>query len=273
MKKVILITGTSTGLGKLTAGYFAEKGWNVVATMRTPEQEAELNSIFNVRVLKLDITKEDTIIQALNETIASFGKIDVVVNNAGIGMYGALELASDSDVNKQFDVNVKGVINVIRKTLPYFREQKYGKFINISSVMGRSTALPLGSLYNMSKFALEGLTEGLFFELKPLNIDLHLVEPGGFESNFEKNTTFNTSTVIKDYDIISKRVSERLQAAQKPGATNNPIDVVHVIYNLASNKSNAFRTVVGKEAKAVLFLRKILPIKMFLKILSKPYIK
>lgn len=273
MKKTVLITGTSTGLGRLTAKYFAEKGWNVAATMRSPEKETELNGISNIKVIKLDITKQETIVEALKETVEVFGEIDVVINNAGIGMYGALELTEETDVDRQFEVNVKGVINVIRNTLPYFRKQKSGKFINISSVMGRSTALPLGSLYNMSKFALEGLTEGLFFELNPLNIDLHLVEPGGFESNFGENVKFSTSKAIRDYDIITERVSEQLKAAQNPGATSNPITIVKVIYDLATNKSTAFRTVVGKDAKMVLLLRKLLPIKTFLNILGKRFVR
>ncbi len=271
MKKTVLITGTSTGLGRLTAKYFAKNGWNVAATMRSPEKETELNTIPNIKIFKLDITQPETIQQAMTNTIATFGKIDVVVNNAGIGIYGALELVSNSDIDRQYEVNVKGVINVIRTFLPHFRQQRVGKFINVSSIMGRSTALPLGSLYNMSKFALEGLTEGLYFELKPLNIDLHLVEPGGFESNFGENATFSKSDTIKDYDIITSRVEATLKASQKPGATANPILIVQKIYDLASGKNNAFRTVVGNDAKLVLFLRKVLPIKTFLNILGKRF--
>jgi len=271
MKKTVLITGTSTGLGKQTAKHFAKHGWNVAATMRNPKKETELNTIANIKVFELDITQPETIQQAMTEVIAEFGKIDVIVNNAGIGMYGALELTPDTDIDRQYAVNVKGVINVIRTFLPHFRQQHAGKFINISSVMGRSTALPLGSLYNMSKFALEGLTEGLYFELKPLNIDLHLVEPGGFESNFGENVTFSKSDTIKDYDIITSRVEATLKASQKPSATANPIMIVKTIYDLATGKSNALRTVVGKDAKTVLLLRKMLPIKTFLNTLGKRF--
>ena len=271
MNKTVLITGTSTGLGRITAKYFAQNGWNVAATMRSPENETELKEIANIKVLKLDITKPETIRQAMTEAITAFGKIDVVVNNAGIGMYGALELTTDVDIDRQYTVNVKGVINVIRTFLPYFREQHAGKFINVGSVMGLSTVLPLGSLYNMSKFALEGLTEGLYFELKPLNIDLHLVEPGGFESNFGTNVTFSKSDTIKEYDVITAKVENTLKSAQKKGATANPISITKTIYKLASGKSNAFRTVVGRDAKMVLLLRKILPTKTFLNILKSLY--
>lgn len=271
MNKTILITGTSTGLGRLTAKHFAKNGWNVAATMRSPEKETELNKISNIKVIKLDITKSETIKLAMEESLRTFGKIDVIVNNAGIGMYGALELTTDADIDKQYAVNVKGVINVIRTFLPHFREQRAGKFINIGSVMGLSTALPLGSLYNMSKFALEGLIEGLYFELKPLNIDLHLVEPGGFESNFGESITFSKSDTIKDYDIITSKVEATLNAGKKQGATANPITVVNTIYDLASGKNKNFRNVVGKDAKTVMFLRKLLPIKNFLNLLGKKF--
>jgi NAD(P)-dependent dehydrogenase (short-subunit alcohol dehydrogenase family) len=271
MKKTILITGTSTGLGRLIARHFASNNWNVIATMRSPEKETEFNTISNIKVLKLDVTQPDSIREAMQYGIATFGKIDVVVNNAGIGMYGALELTTDADIDKQYEVNVKGVINVIRTFLPHFRQQHAGKFINISSVMGRSTALPLGSLYNMSKFAVEGLIEGIYFELKQLNIDLYLVEPGGFESNFNENITFSKSETIKDYDTITGKVEAVLNASQKPGATASPIAIVQKVYDLASGKSKAFRTVVGKDAKSVLFLRTILPIKTFLRLIAKQF--
>ncbi len=237
--------------------------------MRNHSREKELAAIPNIRVIELDVTQPQSVEAAVRETIAAFGQIDVVVNNAGIGMYGALELTADADIDKQYAVNVKGVINVIRAVLPHFRERRAGKFINISSVMGLSTALPLGSLYNMSKFALEGLTEGLYFELKPLNIDLHLVEPGGFESSFGHNVTFSKSETIRDYDTITGKVSAILNAAQKPGATARPDTIVQVIYNLATGKSKAFRTPVGKDAKMVLLLRKLLPIRTFLDTLAK----
>ncbi|MEO3408510.1 SDR family NAD(P)-dependent oxidoreductase [Mucilaginibacter sp. CAU 1740] len=165
--KTIFITGTSSGLGKLTAKHFAKQGWNVAATMRTPEKETELTQYSNITIFKLDVTDLEQVKAATTDVIDKFGKIDVVVNNAGMGTYGALELAKEDDIDWQFAVNTRGPINIIRSFLPHFRENNGGMFINISSFMGITTASPLGSLYNMSKFALEGLTEGLYYELKP----------------------------------------------------------------------------------------------------------
>ena len=271
MAKTIFITGTSTGLGRLTALHFAKNGWNVAATMRNPEKETAFAAFPNIKVFKLDVTQMDSVVSAVEDAIAAFGVVDVIVNNAGIGMYGALELTADADINKQFDVNVKGVINVIRAFLPHLRANRSGKIINISSVMGISTALPLGSLYNMSKFALEGLTEGLTFELKPLNIDLHLVEPGGFGSAFGENVTFSRSDIIKDYDVITDKVSKVMASATTdPKVDAQPI--ADEIYALATGKSTAFRTVVGKDAKMVVLLRKLLPIKTFLNLLGKKFV-
>ena len=270
MAKTIFITGTSTGLGKLTAIHFAKNGWNVAATMRSPEKETELTAYSNINLFKLDVTKPDSVTIAVKAAIDAFGKVDVIVNNAGIGMYGALELTDEANIDKQFDVNVRGVINVIRAFLPHLRANRSGKIINISSVMGISTALPLGSLYNMSKFALEGLTEGLTFELKPLNIDLHLVEPGGFGSSFGENVTFSKSESIKDYDVITQKVSDVIASTRS--GLNGSQPIVDEIYAIAIGKNTAFRTVVGKDAKTVVFLRKLLPIKTFLNLLGKKFV-
>jgi NAD(P)-dependent dehydrogenase (short-subunit alcohol dehydrogenase family) len=272
-KKTIFITGTSSGLGRMTAKYFAAKGWNVAATLRNLHRETDLQAIPNIKVFQLDVTHAETIQKALNEAETIFGRVDVVVNNAGIGVYGALELTADEDIDQQYLVNVRGAINVIRMFLPHFRQHGGGTFINITSLMGLSTALPLGSLYNMSKFAVEGLTEGLYFELRPLNINLHLVEPGGFASSFGKNTRFSKSGRIGDYDVITRNVEKAMIAAAQPGATPEPNEIVATIYELATGKKKAFRTVIGRDAKMILLLRKLLPIKTFLNLLTKRFTK
>ncbi|RFM27221.1 SDR family oxidoreductase [Deminuibacter soli] len=263
MRKTIFITGTSSGLGKLTAKYFAEQGWNVAATMRTPEKETELTQYNNIKIFKLDVTKTDEVKTAVAAAVAAFGKIDVVLNNAGMGTYGALELAKEADIDWQFAVNVRGPINVIRGFLPHFREQQGGRFINVSSWMGLTTAVPLGSLYNMSKFALEGLTEGLYYELKPLNIDLHLIEQGGSaDNNFQHNIAWNENPAIDAYDATTAKLKAIMGDTTR--VLSDPMTIVTVIYSLATGASKQFRNVIGQDGKDLLALRNSVPIEQYL---------
>lgn len=164
MNKTILITGASSGIGKITAKYFQEKGWNVVATMRTPEKEEELIPLDNVLVTRLDVQDSASIKDAVSAGIEKFGKIDVLLNNAGYGAYGPLEATPMEKIRRQFNVNVIGLMETIKAVLPHFRANKDGIIINISSIGGKMT-FPLGSLYHGSKFAVEGLSEALSFEM------------------------------------------------------------------------------------------------------------
>lgn len=275
MSKTIFITGTSSGLGKLTAKHFASLGWNVAATMRSPEKETELNTINNIKIFKLDVTDIRQVKTAVGATIAAFGRIDVVVNNAGMGTYGALELAKEEDIDWQFAVNTRGPINVIRAFLPHFRENNGGKFINISSFMGITTAVPIGSLYNMSKFALEGLTEGLYYELKPLNIDLHLIEQGGsVGNNFVHNVTWNTDPEITVYNGITDKIRQMMDdaAAGKMEGLDEPMDIVNCIEELAAGRSDKFRNVLGVTGNGLMQLRASVPIEEYLETMAKNYL-
>ncbi|HWV28361.1 MAG TPA: SDR family oxidoreductase [Dyadobacter sp.] len=263
-QKTIFITGTSSGLGKLTAKYFAENGWNVAATMRTPERETELTEYENVRIFKLDVTDPAQVKAATEQAIEAFGKIDVVINNAGMGTYGALELAREEDIDWQFAVNTRGPINVIRAFLPHFRGNGGGMFINISSFMGVTTAVPLGSLYNMSKFALEGLIEGLYYELKPLNIDLRLIEQGGSKgNNFKESIVWNTHPEITAYDELTSKLQSIMGSADQ-GQLDDPMEIVKVIHSLAMRETNQFRNVIGATGNQLMQLRNSLPIEEYM---------
>lgn len=266
MAKTVFITGTSTGLGKLTAKYFASQGWLVAATMRTPERETELTTYPNIKVFKLDVTDVAQVQQATQQAIAAFGKIDVVVNNAGLGTYGPLELAEESTIDWQFAVNVRGAINVTRAFLPHFRANKEGMFINISSFMGVTTAVPVGSLYNMSKFALEGLTEGLYYELKPFNIELRLIEQGGSSgNNFQDSIIWHSHPEIKDYDPMVNKVKGLMaDAHNNPAVLDDPQIVVDAIYAQATGASKQFRTLVGNMGKQLMAMRNSVPIEEYL---------
>ncbi|GFE82752.1 short-chain dehydrogenase [Steroidobacter agaridevorans] len=262
--KTVFITGASSGLGKLTAAYFAKQGWNVAATLRNPEVDTELRKLSNVRLIKLDVTDVEQVKRAVDEAIQAFGSVDVVVNNAGAGSYGPLEFASEETIDWQFRLNVRGPINVMRAFLPHFRARRRGMFINISSFMGLTTVVPTGSLYNMSKFALEGLTEGLYYELAPLGIELRLIEPGGSRgNNFKHNIVFNANPDIRDYDAIVNKVQSLFEATPED-MLDDPQTIVDAIYASATGANRQFRQVVGNQGQGLVALRKELPIEEYL---------
>ncbi|MEO3404633.1 SDR family oxidoreductase [Mucilaginibacter sp. CAU 1740] len=264
MSKTIFITGTSSGLGKLTAKHFAQQGWNVAATMRSPEKETELTQYPKIKIFKLDVTNLEQVKTATEQAIATFGKIDVVVNNAGMGTYGALELAKEEDIDWQFAVNTRGPINIIRAFLPHFRQNNGGMFINISSFMGITTAVPLGSLYNMSKFALEGLTEGLYYELKPLNIHLRLIEQGGSKgNNFVDSVVWNQDPDITEYNELTNKL-KNLMGGRDESQLDDPMMIVNAIDDLATGKSDQFRTVLGDMGNMLMNMRNTMPIEEYM---------
>ncbi|WP_213804429.1 SDR family oxidoreductase [Granulicella sp. dw_53] len=271
--KTIFITGTSSGLGKLTAIHFAKQGWNVAATMRSPERETELTAYKNIQIFKLDVTDPEQVKTAAAQAIAAFHRIDVVVNNAGIGSYGPLEFAAEGTIDHQFEVNVRGPIHVIRAFLPHFRANKGGMFVNISSFMGVTTAVPTGSLYNMSKFALEGLTEGLYYELKPLNIELRLIEQGGSKgNNFTSSVVWNANEEVKDYDALTEKVRSLFKAAAADQSRlDDPQDIVDEIYAVATGKNRQFRTLVGDAGKGLMALRSKMPIEQYLETIAAQF--
>lgn len=183
MKKTILITGTSSGIGRAAVKLFSERGWNVAATMRSPEKENELNKLPGVKLFKLDVMDSASIADTVNLVLKEFKSLDVVVNNAGYAAVGAFEAATKSQIQKQFDTNVFGVMNVIREVLPHFREKRGGTIVNVTSMGGRLT-FPIYSLYHGTKWAVEGFTESLHFELRPLNIRVKNVAPGPIKTEF-----------------------------------------------------------------------------------------
>lgn len=246
MKKTVLITGASQGLGRESAKKFAGEGWNVIASMRSPEKEKELNQLDNVLVVKLDVQNEQDIKDALAAGIAKFGKIDTLINNAGYGVFGPFELATAEQIRTQFDVNVFGVMNLTRAILPHFRENKGGTIINISSMGGR-VAFPVTTLYHATKFALEGFTESLMYELMPFNIVLKLVEPGVTASNFDNAANFTANPDITAYDDFTKAAFTNWAALNPSPATVD--EVVEVIYTAATDDTDQFRYIATDDAR------------------------
>jgi len=183
MPQTVLITGCSKGIGMATANYFHSKGWNVAATMRKPQNNHPLNALEHTAIFPLDVTRQESISLAVNSIINRFGQIDVVVNNAGYGAMGPFEAAEPEQIQKQINTNIMGVMMVTQEIIPIFRAQKSGIVINISSVGGRMT-FPLYSIYNASKWAVEGFSEALTYELRPFNIQIKIIEPGPIHTDF-----------------------------------------------------------------------------------------
>ncbi|MCO5195318.1 MAG: SDR family oxidoreductase [Anaerolineae bacterium] len=246
MMKTIVITGASSGIGKATARYFAEQGWQVAATMRKPENETELNQIENVSVYQLDVTDNDSIANAAQQIISDFGSVDVVLNNAGYGLIGPFEAASNEQIRQQFDTNVFGLMEVTRAFLPHFRANQAGLFLNVSSIGGRIT-YPLNSLYHSSKWAVEGFSESLAFELGELGIQVKLIEPGGVATDFSgRSMTLAMSPDLPDYMPMAQKVAA---AFQSRGSASSAEMIAAGIYEATTDGKNQLRYLLGEDAK------------------------
>ena len=251
MSQTIFITGASSGIGKATAGFFAERGWNVVATMRNPDDGADLAYNDNVMVTRLDLLDPESIKSAVDAALERFGSIDVLLNNAGYGAYGPLEATPMDVIRRQFDVNVFGLVETIQAVLPAMRDQRSGVIVNISSVGGRIT-YPLGSLYHGSKWAVEGLSEALHYELAPLGIRVKLVEPGGVNTDFGgRSFVFTHDPELPEYQPLVDAAAAALEAGT-PSGSQEPEEVAEVIFTAATDDTTQMRYISGEGAKALL---------------------
>ena len=236
MAKTVLITGASSGFGRDTALLFKKKGWNVAATMRSPEKAKSWTGPAGLFTPRLDVTDRVSMQTAIDETVAKFGRIDVLINNAGFGLLGPLEGASPDDLRREIDTNIMGVIGMIQLVLPLMRESRSGVIVNVSSIGGRMT-LPLFSAYHATKFAVEGLTEALQYELEEHGIRVKLIEPGGSKTNFDSSSMVRTphpayKTLIDGFDKIWEKESAKLPGPEK---------VVQAIYRAATDGSARLR--------------------------------
>ena len=261
MSQTVLITGTSSGIGKAAVSFFAAKGWNVAATMRRPENEAELGKMPNVKLYRLDVMEAASIQAAIRQAIADFGGIDVVVNNAGYGAVGVFEAATTEQIQRQFDTNVFGVMNVIREVLPHFRSKRNGTIINVTS-MGGLITFPIYSVYHGTKWAVEGFSEALQYELRPFNVKVKCIEPGAIKTDFyERSQDLFQKDGLTDYDNYVKTTLANTQKARAdaPG----PQVVAEKIYAAANDGSFRLRYPVGSQSPVLLFIRRIIPLSWF----------
>jgi short-subunit dehydrogenase len=267
--KTVFITGTSSGIGKLTALYFANQGWNVAATMRNPDKESELGTIAQIKLYRLDVTDSNSIQTALNAAIQDFGRIDVLVNNAGYGADGVFEAMSDEVIEKQFDTNVFGLMRVTRAIIPHMREQKGGIIIQIASMGGRIT-FPLYSIYHGTKWAVEGFSEALHYELEPFNIKIKIIEPGSIKTEFYGSSR---QFIMRDDLTMYRNFVDKVEKlSQETGKNGEPPELVaQEIFKAATDGSNKMRYLIGKPAPLLLSLRKILPDSVYFYLIRRIY--
>ncbi|MEM6525362.1 MAG: SDR family oxidoreductase [Bacteroidota bacterium] len=261
--KTVLITGSSSGIGKAIAKYFQKRGWQIAATMRNPEHEKELKNLKNTKLYRLDVCDKSTITVAIRAIINDFGGIEVVVNNAGYGLVGPFEASTDDQIQRQFDTNVFGLMNVTRAIIPHFRARQCGTIINVTSVGGR-LSFPLYGLYNSTKWAVEGFSESLQYELRQFGIRVRLIEPGAIKTDFYDRSM----DVIKKegLHIYDRYVDRAFNNIQDMGASAvGPEVVARKTYKAATDRGYRLRYPVGGGAPALLFMRRILPDRLFFK--------
>ncbi len=273
--KIILITGCSSGFGLLTAARLASKGHQVIATMRDIHKQGALLSEVNKRegrvtILQLDVTSKNSIQHTIAEIASKYGYLDVLVNNAGYGVGGFFEDLTEEEIRQQMETNFFGVQNVTREVIALMRQRKKGKIINISSVAGLS-ASPCFSAYNASKWALEGFSESLRYELKMWGIDVHLIEPGTYKTKiFYENARYckNFDNPDSPYYALSqhlrKKVIDYVNDCHK-----DPEDVAALVEKIITGKNLPFRNIPDMESQILLWVRKLLPFRLYSGMIQK----
>lgn len=246
--KTVMITGCSSGYGLETARHFHSLGWNVIATMRTPRDDA-LPRSNRLHVLALDVTSPESIEAALQAA----GHIDVLVNNAGIGVVGAFEATPMTTVREVFETNTFGVMAMTQTVIPQFRSHKSGVIINVTS-SATLTPMPLAAAYTASKMAIEGFTGSLAFELADFGIDVKLVEPGyGPTTNFASNSGTRLDGLIPtEYAAFAEPI---FAAFARPAAFTTEYDVAEAVYRAATDTSGLLRFAAGADAVALMNAR------------------
>ena len=249
----VLITGCSSGIGRATAKRFQAEGWNVVATMRNADAETELSELENTLVAALDVTDPASIEAAVDAGVERFGDIDVLVNNAGYGAYGAVESVPRDSIVRQFNTNVIGLLDVTKAVLGQFRERGSGVIVNVSSMGGKVT-MPLGALYHGTKFAVEGISEAMTFELGAIGTKMKIVEPGIVATDFAgRSMDINVDPEHAEYQPV---IAALMAASQAEGRFSSaPEDVAGVIFTAATDGTDQLRYVAGADAEQLLAMR------------------
>ena len=249
MNKTVLITGTSSGYGKATAQLFLDRGLNVAATMRQPKPDMFGAQNDRLKVLSLDVTNAESVRNAIGEAIAAFGAIDVIVNNAGIGVVGAFEATPMTTVREVFETNTFGVMAMTQAVVPLFRERKAGVIVNVTSSVTLAR-MPLAAAYTASKAAIEGFTGSLAFELESFNVRVKLVEPG-----YGPTTRFTSNGASRMQGLVPEAYLPFAQpifaAFARPAAVTTESDVAEVVWRAANDTTGQLRFAAGSDALAL----------------------
>lgn len=261
-QKVVLITGTAYGIGKSTAELLIDKGHIVYGGDILVEENLYLNDIGGT-ALEMDVTNQEHIDKAINQIISEQGRVDVLVNNAGLGVYGAIEDVSMEDIYYQYDVNLFGLARVTKAVLPHMREKESGLIINISSVLGETYG-PLAGWYLSTKHALEGWSDALRVELKEFDIDVVVVQPGAINTNFS-NVTKTYIDKYRENSAYQHLYGEPITDTGNDVLSNqsDPIVIAKVINKAMNARNPKTRYAAGAYSKIGIFLRKIMTDKMF----------
>jgi len=255
LQKVALITGASSGMGRATALFLSQNGFIVYGATRNPQKLQELKSE-NLIPIELDITDIKSISNAVSRIKSTHKTIDILINNAGYGLVSTVEDVTEEEMFQQFNVNVFGVLRVSKAVIPLMRKNKSGLIINISSFLGK-IGLPLLTFYNSSKYAVEGITDSLRYELKDFNIRVHSIMPGFFDTNFAKENLVTNSDTFKENSPYSELVSNLAPViVEQINSGNSPSEVGEMILEIIQNDKFPARATIGEKAKKFIPMRK-----------------
>jgi NAD(P)-dependent dehydrogenase (short-subunit alcohol dehydrogenase family) len=277
--KVALVTGSSSGIGFETSLMLARAGFNTYASMRNLEKSTNITEIARkeklpLQVVQLDVNNDGSVKDAIVKILKADQRIDVLINNAGYGLFGSVEDTSIEEIKAQFETNFFGVVRVTQQVLPLMRRQNSGTIVNVSSVGGR-IGLPALSAYHSTKFALEGLSESIAFELEPFGIRVVIIEPGVIRTNI-----LNSSSSAKKaldpkspYFSLSQKLNDNFKSMMESEISSPPEEVAKVILQAVTSENPQLRYSVGDDAANLIHARKNMPDKEFRKMIMKNFSK
>lgn len=256
LKQVALVTGTSSGIGLETSKLLAEKGFLTFGGIRNlNDRKLDVSYLDkSLEFIDLDVTSQNSVTQSIQKIIRAYDRIDIVVNNAGYGSFGPIEDISFDEIKRQFETNFFGSVRVIKEVLPIMRKQRAGLIINVSSISGR-IAFPFSSVYSASKFAIEGLSESLAYELDQFGIKIILIEPGVVRSNFSNNLYIPSISSDQKYKEMMTRFGQGFDSITRK-YSNSPKYIAEVIVNSILNESNNLRITAGPDTNALIQKRR-----------------